>query len=552
MAASTNQEWRTVQTTTEPYLQDLQFKGFIEGSCIKDKSSGKKLCYYFGGLPYALPPIGPFRWQRPRPLPPCYRYGTRANPGRYTGLAGVCPQIGRNERTSPTELFDEDCLQLNIWIPHGEAPKDGWPVYFFIHGGFLQFGNPNMGNPAAFLSETDCQFIVVKVGYRVGIFGFLASQEMVDDTANKDITVGNLGLWDIRLALEWTHQNISYFGGNPSNITVGGYSAGSYCTFYQLQHDIALPASKQLIKRAIMHSNGTGVEPKSLQETQHQFDELLHRLDIPLALSATEKLARLRQLPWNALLAAVSKMEQHQFRGVLDNAFISRDLFPSLLSGSFARRLRAANVALLVGECVAEHHVYGTWQPPAPGLANLAKRLHADYPRRFVDVLLLTYFPDGRLPPRFSGWTDAFGRVYADVQVHVTQRGLTEALVQHGAGHLLHRYFLEYRVGMADMNTPREWGATHAADMFIWWWGEGYILEDGEKEIVKRTLLDGFARFVKGEDDGALGGKDAMSLRRVREDGSVDDWKDEWWNEKIGVWRALSKAMGKEDVKARL
>jgi hypothetical protein len=47
-----------------------------------------------------------------------------------------------------------------------------------------------------------------------------------------------------------------------------------------------------------MHSNGPGVEPKSLQEAQHQFNELLHRLNIPLSLTPTENLARLRQLPW--------------------------------------------------------------------------------------------------------------------------------------------------------------------------------------------------------------------------------------------------------------
>lgn len=552
MAASTNQNWKPVQTTTEPYLQDLHLKGFIEGSCIKDKSSGRKLCYYFGGLPYGLPPIGPFRWQRPRPLPPCYRYGTRANPGRYTGLTGVCPQIGRNEATSPTHLFDEDCLQLNIWVPNGEPPKDGWPVYFYIHGGFLQFGSPNLGNPTAFISETACQFIVVKVGYRLGIFGFLASQEMVDDAASRDTTVGNLGFWDIRLALEWTHQNISYFSGNPSNITVGGYSAGSHCTFYQLQHDIALPPSKRLIKRAVMHSNGPGVEPKSLEEAQHQFDELLHRLNIPLGLSSTEKLTRLRHLPWKPLIDAVSKMDLHQFRGVQDNAFIPHDLFPSILSGSFAQRLKVANVHLLMGECSAEHHVYGTWIPPPPGLTNLSKRLQADYPRRFVEILLRAYFPRGQLPPQFKDWTDAFGRIYADVQIHVTQRGFAEALVKGGAGHLLHRYFVEYRVGLADMVTPPEWGATHAADMFIWWWGEGWILEDGEKEIVRRALLDGFARFVKGEDDGALGGGDAMSLRRVKSDGSVDVWRDGWWEGKIGIWKALSKAIGKEGMRARL
>lgn len=111
-----------MDATTSPYSLDLQFRGFIEGSTIKEKSTERVLCHYFGGIPYALPPIGPYRWQRPRPLEPCYRYGTRANPGRYTGVASVCPQPGR---VNP--LFDEDCLQCNIWIPQGVAPEKGEP-----------------------------------------------------------------------------------------------------------------------------------------------------------------------------------------------------------------------------------------------------------------------------------------------------------------------------------------------------------------------------------------------------------------------------------------
>ena len=108
-----------METTKTPYLLDLQFRGFIEGTTIKNKQTGKEICHYFGGLPYGLPPIGPFRWKHPRALPPCYRYGTRANPGSYTGSCSVCPQ----ERASP--LDDENCLQCNIWIPAGESPIEG-------------------------------------------------------------------------------------------------------------------------------------------------------------------------------------------------------------------------------------------------------------------------------------------------------------------------------------------------------------------------------------------------------------------------------------------
>lgn len=124
-------------TISSPFDLDLQFRGFITGSIIKSKSQGNpELCRYFGGIPYALPPIGPFRFTRPRALPACYRYGTRANPGVHTGKCGVCPQA----RSS--KLDDEDCLQLNIWIPKGTAPDGGEFAIVLqnVHANMLQAG----------------------------------------------------------------------------------------------------------------------------------------------------------------------------------------------------------------------------------------------------------------------------------------------------------------------------------------------------------------------------------------------------------------------------
>jgi hypothetical protein len=107
---------------SEPYLRDLQFRGVIEGLTYLDKSSLPQ-CHFFGGIPFGLPPVGPFRFQRPRSLPTCYRYGTRSNPGRFTGACSLCPQHGR--RGLDDELWDEDCLQSNIWVPIGEPPAGG-------------------------------------------------------------------------------------------------------------------------------------------------------------------------------------------------------------------------------------------------------------------------------------------------------------------------------------------------------------------------------------------------------------------------------------------
>jgi hypothetical protein len=121
-------------TKMVPYVLDLAALGVIEGlSYVSDTPitptekhpypknlQPRVLCHYFGGIPFALPPVGPYRFKRPRALPACYRYGTHANPGRFNGGCGICPQPSSDEK-----LWEEDCLQMNVWIPSGESPKGG-------------------------------------------------------------------------------------------------------------------------------------------------------------------------------------------------------------------------------------------------------------------------------------------------------------------------------------------------------------------------------------------------------------------------------------------
>ncbi|KAF3048508.1 hypothetical protein E8E11_003815 [Didymella keratinophila] len=485
---------------SRPYIRDLQFRGVVEGLTYFGERSEPQ-CHFFGGVPFGLPPV------------------TRQ------GLED--------------HLWEEDCLQSNIWVPIGEPPQGGWPVLFYIHGGFLQFGNPNDMDMRAFLSDSPTRCIVVAPAYRLNLFGFLSSSELLQ--ACPDFGV-NLGFWDQRLALQWTWENISYFGGNPSNITVSGYSAGAHSVFHQLAYDLGVPDKKAIIKRVLMLSNGPGVQPKTLAESDHQFKELLTALNIPLSLRPSEKLAKLRELPAKTLLEATAKLHLHQFRAVTDSTFVRPSLIASLSSGSFAQRLKQRGIKIMMGECSSEHFLYGLFKPPAPGYTALSHRLEADYPSAAVKVLMAHYFPDRALGTKYQTWTEAFGHIYADVQIHALERGMADALVKHGAGHLLHRYRIEWRAACVDSKIPRQFGPTHTSDLPIWFWGNGDALTGDEKRIVAEAFQKPLAQFLKGEVVDWGTERDAQ-IRTLKGDGRVVIRDDgERTREALELWNALDKA----------
>ncbi|KAH8693667.1 putative carboxylesterase [Talaromyces proteolyticus] len=529
-----------------PSILHLGTHGFIQGSLIREtltpahtrdveKASDVFLARYYGGVRYALPPQK--RWRLARPLPPDYVYGTETSPAQCEGPAVLCPQ-----EDSGTEGASEDCFQCIVWTPVGEPPEGGWPVIFYIHGGFLQFGSPNDTNVVRLLGETDLKCVIVAPVYRVAVLGFLSSLELEKDAATVNQPCGNQGFWDQRMALEWTREYAHFFGGNVLNITVAGYSAGSYSVFHQLAHDLYLPTDQSVIRQAIMFSNGPGVQPKSAAGAQEQFDELLTVLDIPLDTPHAEKLSILNNIPVTKLIDASLRVQHHQYRPWNDGHFISKELFYDIDNGAFAQRMIERDVRLMNGECRDEHFVYGTWHTPTNSLAALRQRLEADYPPDVCDALVNLYYPSGQLPPDCTDWQDAFGRIYADIQVHMLERGFANALCRAGASHLLYRYRIEYRVNCVAL--PPEWGVTHSSDLAMWLWGNGARLEEHEKLIVKAALIDPLVQFVNRSDVQWTDGVHIQRVRRLRDDGVVDVWMDEMWEKGVRVWEMVRRSQG--------
>ena len=299
-----------------------------------------------------------------------------------------------------------------------------------------------------------------------------------------------------------------------------------------------------------MWSNGSGMQPKSLDEHQAAFNELLGILDMPNTTPASDKLNHLRNVPATALIAAIDKMSNSQFRGVSDGQFVHTHLFANINSGDYARRMRKRGVKLLIGECRDEHNLYRMWRTPQNSHQAVLDRLCEDYPAPAVKNALEIYAPGGRLPAGYTDWKDLFGRVYADLQVHCLERGFVNALSAAGlvVGEDVLRYRIEWRARCADAALPTSWQVTHSSDEAIWWWGNGWAngLTREDKDVVT-PLHDLFARFVRGENV-EWAQKGPKVVKRLTDRGTLDFWDDERWEEGQAVWQAVNESA----LKARL
>ena len=122
----------------------------------------------------------------------------------------------------------------------------GLPVLVYIHGGSLQTGQPWYADyRGEGLARKDV--VVVNMGYRLGVFGFLATDELMDEAGS----AGNYGLMDQIKALQWVQENIEAFGGDPGNVTLAGESAGAAC----VSALCVSPEAKGLFRRAIAESS---------------------------------------------------------------------------------------------------------------------------------------------------------------------------------------------------------------------------------------------------------------------------------------------------------
>lgn len=265
------------------------------------------------GIPYARPPVGVLRFDKPVPMDPWEELLNA------TSMKASCIQTlypGKFEILTQTS---EDCLYLNVWTPSRETPLK--TVLVWIHGGAYSFGSSYQAwyNGSVLSSFSDV--VVVTMNYRVGMFGFF--------DAGVPGAPGNVGHHDQLLALKWVQKNIEKFGGNPNKVTIFGESSGAYSVHL---HMIS-PLSKGLFHRVFFMSGTylTNTFHDTREESVHLGNKVAEALSCSepaknLTTHPDEVLQCLKSKSATTLLEAATKVTNHSlisFLPTFGNEFMS-------------------------------------------------------------------------------------------------------------------------------------------------------------------------------------------------------------------------------------
>ncbi|KIM47453.1 hypothetical protein M413DRAFT_439116 [Hebeloma cylindrosporum] len=302
----------------------------INGATITGVNNGT--VSQFLGIPYASPPNGDRRFRRPEPLeifsdrdakvygPGCPAQAVKF-PGTFAGSTNISTLTNEIPEFHNSKFpMDEDCLTINIMRPVSAGPQNSYPVVVWIYGGAFETGDTQSYDGLGIRiiqrsAALGTPVIFVSMNYRNSAFGFLGGQQVYDEE------VGNLGLWDQRVALRWVKKHISAFGGNSSKVMIWGESAGSISVALQMIGPDNGANTENLFQAAFMQS-GTVVPVGDIRDAQKHYDFLVNATgcDIP----KTDTLGCLRGLPYQTLKDAVDKSQSFTSYESLNLAWVPR------------------------------------------------------------------------------------------------------------------------------------------------------------------------------------------------------------------------------------
>ena len=337
--------------------------GAVEGQAQGD-------LWVFKGLPYAQSTAGEARWTPPKPLRK-WR-GVR----KSTAFGPACFQPS----TPPTSIYaddpgrmSEDCLSLNIWTPKGAKNA---PVFVWIHGGSLTIGAGGLSiYDGAKLADRGV--VVVSINYRLGVLGYLAHPALSSESPLG--ISGNYGLLDQIEALHWVRRNIASFGGDPSNVTIAGESAGGLSVMYLM----VAPDARGLFHRAIAESAYMISTPELKREAHGHKSAEASGVELAARLGAAD-IAQLRAMDPAKLTLSAAGAGFGPF-GAVDGKVLPMQIVEAFDRGEQAK------VPLLAGFNSGEIRSLRALAPPVPANAAAYESVIRDRYRDLADAFLKLY-----------------------------------------------------------------------------------------------------------------------------------------------------------------
>ena len=369
----------------------------------------------YAGIPYAAPPVGDLRWKEPQDpanwdgvLKADHFAPMAMQPRNLPIIDSLARIIGYHDynwfdfHDNYAPAVSEDALYVNVWKPAGEQKE--LPVLVYVHGGSLKTGQPWYEDYSGEGMARD-GVIVVNMGYRLGVFGYLALPELADESPNA--TTGNYGLLDQIKALEWVRDNIKAFGGDPDNVTLAGESAGAasvsaLCTS---------PLAKGLFKRVILESSTVACEqpPHSFRN----FDQAIEDGKKVLERYAAKDLSDLRKLPASKIVSS-AETEHHI---TIDGYALTETPYKSYQKGIHNEE------AILHGFNRLESAPFLLFTKTTT--ASMEREIKAYFKEYADDVLSLYAARDDKSAS--ENWAEIYGAVFFDYPHHA----LNKAAVQN-------------------------------------------------------------------------------------------------------------------------
>ena len=224
--------------------------------------------------------------------------------------------------------------------------------------------------------------VYVSINYRVGPLGFLRLKEI---TGGKIPATGNEGLLDQIAAMQWIHDNIYAFGGDPDNVTIFGESAGAMSIGCLL----AMPKARGLYKKAILQSGGNTV--RTLDQATATTNEFLKVLGI-----SPQDFNTLMSLPTAKLIAAQQRLNPVSVRAIMSAAamqpVVDGDILPEQPVDAVSHG-SADGVTILAGSNLEEGKLFPIMDPALANIdaEGLEQRLARFFPSEEVPGLIDAY-----------------------------------------------------------------------------------------------------------------------------------------------------------------